>query len=234
VLEERSFKRVGGVKEYKVDVRLIAATNKNLEQLAATGRFREDLLYRLNVFKIEIPPLRERGEDILLLARHFMQDFARQLGKRITVIDPETECALLASPFPGNVRQLRNLVEQAVIVARGERLTFDLFRSIQPPPAWSAADPPQSATPAAPRPSESEPRAPLPPLPKHGTNDTPLDELVTRLNRHKQELIQFELEVIDRALASTKGNKTKAAELLGVSRYALLRSLRRLNNGADQ
>ena len=213
VLEERCFKRVGGVKEIKIDVRLIAATNRNLEQQAAEGRFREDLLYRLNVFQIDVPPLRKRGNDVVLLARYFMKSFGSELGKRVNVIDQSAVSALLAHPFPGNVRQLRNLVEQAVILAKDETLTQELFAG-QRTPAFSIAPPPIDAR------GEQD------------TNGTALPELMTKLDQRKQDLIELERNIVARAIDEASGNKTRAAELLGVSRYALQRSLRRLNGDA--
>ena len=133
VIEERSIMRVGGSKEIKVDVRLVAATNRDLEVLVGEGTFREDMYYRLNVFRIDVPPLAKRDRDVVLLAHHFMAEFAAQTGKRITEIEPAAERALLAYPFPGNVRQLRNLIEQAVILAHGGELTVNLFRGIHTP-----------------------------------------------------------------------------------------------------
>jgi DNA-binding NtrC family response regulator len=214
VLEERCFKRVGGVKEIKIDVRLIAATNKNLEQLAADGAFREDLLYRLNVFQIDVPPLRKRGNDVLLLARHFMKDFGGQLGKRVNVIEEGAVEALLTHPFPGNVRQLRNLVEQALILAKDDRLRPDLI-SGPSTPAFSVAPPPAGST--------VEP----------DSNGRPLPELMNNLDRRKRDLVEFERRIVERAIDEAEGNKTRAAELLGISRYALTRSMRRLKSALE-
>jgi DNA-binding NtrC family response regulator len=237
VIEERSFKRVGGVKEIKVDVRLIAATNKNLEQLVAEGRFREDLLYRLNVFQIDVPPLRERGDDVLLLTQHFLKAFASELGKRVAVIERDAEQALRAHRFPGNVRQLRNLVEQAVILARDERLTVDLLsgmRPSSPAPAAAAAVPAPALDTApgdTPTPSVPEP-SPVPGREERLATarcDGPLPVLMAELGSRQRDLDRFEREVLERALREAEGNKTRAAELLGISRYAFLRSLRRLD-----
>jgi formate hydrogenlyase transcriptional activator len=108
-----------------VDVRLIAATNRDLERAVAEGRFREDLFYRLNVFPITVPPLRERVEDIPVLIWTFIEEFAKTSGKTIESISRENLAALKRYPWPGNVRELRNLIERAVILGRGPRLVID-------------------------------------------------------------------------------------------------------------
>ena len=119
-LQERAFKRVGGVRDIKVDVRVIAATNRSLETLVKEGRFREDLFYRLNVIPIQIPPLRERRDDILGLARYFLAESNRTFHKNIKGFAPDTERLLLGYGWPGNVRELRNLTERLVILGTGE------------------------------------------------------------------------------------------------------------------
>ena len=123
VLEERTLRRVGGLHEIPVDVRLVAATNRDLEGMQRDGTFRQDLYFRLNVFTIHLPPLRERGEDILLLAEHFIERFAREFRKDLSGLDEDARRLLVAYPFPGNVRELRNLVERGVILADGTQLT---------------------------------------------------------------------------------------------------------------
>jgi two-component system NtrC family response regulator len=125
VLQEHSFERVGGTKPISVDIRLIAATNKDLKEAVQQGRFREDLFYRLNVIHIHIPPLRERAEDIPLLAAHFLQQFARENEKDVTGFSPEAMQALSAYDWPGNVRQLENVVESSVVLARSEHIGYE-------------------------------------------------------------------------------------------------------------
>ena len=120
VLQEREFERVGGTETLKTDVRLIAATNRNLEQLIAEGKFREDLYYRLNVFPIRVPPLRERKSDILLLADHFVEKYSRANHKSVTRISTPAIDMLMAYHWPGNVRELENCIERAVLLADGE------------------------------------------------------------------------------------------------------------------
>ena len=125
VLQEGEFERVGGTRTVHVDVRVIAATNRNLEQAIKAGTFREDLYYRLNVFPLVVPPLRERPEDISLLVTHFVHKFAAKLGKRIETIPPAVMDALQAHPWPGNVRELENVIERAVILAHDATLRLD-------------------------------------------------------------------------------------------------------------
>jgi formate hydrogenlyase transcriptional activator len=126
VLEERQIERLGSPKPIHVDVRVIAATHRNLEQRIADGAFREDLYYRLNVFPIQVPPLRERVEDIPLLVWRFVEEFSRSFGKRIEAVPRETMAALQQYAWPGNIRELRNVVERAMIVATGPRLMIAL------------------------------------------------------------------------------------------------------------
>lgn len=125
VLQERSFERLGGVRSVQVDVRIIAATNRDLERSIQEGRFREDLYYRLSVIPIQIPPLRERKEDIPLLVEHFLEKFNRQKGRQISGIAPEAMERLLAYSWPGNVRELENLMERLVVLKRSGRIVLE-------------------------------------------------------------------------------------------------------------
>jgi formate hydrogenlyase transcriptional activator len=122
VLQEREFERLGGSKTLRTDVRLIAATNRDLAAMVREQKFRSDLYYRLNVFPIRVPPLRERPDDIPLLVRHFVHQFGRRMGKTIETIPSESMDALVRYHWPGNVRELQNVVERAVIVTRGSVL----------------------------------------------------------------------------------------------------------------
>lgn len=123
VLEERKFERVGGQETVEVDVRLVAATNRDLKKMVDEGTFREDLYYRLNVVTIHLPPLRERPDDIPLLVQHFLKEIAAENGKTIAGLTPEAMGALAAYAWPGNVRELRNVIERMVVMARGDTLT---------------------------------------------------------------------------------------------------------------
>jgi len=118
VLQEQEFERLGSGHTHKVDVRLVAATNRNLENMVARGQFRSDLYYRLNVFPILLPALRERGEDIPALVTHFVKMFSRRMGKQVDSIPPETMAAFQWYSWPGNIRELQNMVERAVILSR--------------------------------------------------------------------------------------------------------------------
>jgi two-component system NtrC family response regulator len=120
VLQEREFERVGSSRPIKVDVRLLAATHRNLEALVREGRFRDDLYYRINVVTIQLPPLRERREDLLLLVDHFLRVFADKNGKGIRGLTREARAALLRYDYPGNVRELENLIERAVVLTRDD------------------------------------------------------------------------------------------------------------------
>jgi DNA-binding NtrC family response regulator len=131
-LEEREFERVGGNKTFKVDVRIVAATHRDLAKKLADGTFREDLFYRLNVIQIGIPPLRERSGDIPLLAHHFLRRYAQNEGKPVRAFSDEALGLLLRHPWPGNVRELENAVERAVVLSDEETLTPAHFPTLQP------------------------------------------------------------------------------------------------------
>jgi DNA-binding NtrC family response regulator len=145
LIEESVFRRVGGVHDIQVNVRIVAATNVNIDEEIRQGRFREDLFYRLKVITLIPPPLRQRREDVLLLADHYLRFFAGEMNKRLRGFTPETEEAMLAYDFPGNVRELKNLIERAVIYSQGEWLSLVGLTSrtggetsgVQPPPEYS-------------------------------------------------------------------------------------------------
>jgi transcriptional regulator with PAS, ATPase and Fis domain len=134
VIQEREFERVGGTETIHVDVRLVSATNRDLEQAIAQGQFREDLYYRLNVFPIHMPPLRDRAEDIEPLAEHFVRRYSRSCGKKISGVADAALDKLLGYPWPGNVRELENVIERACILAKGaaiEAEDLDFGRRLQ-------------------------------------------------------------------------------------------------------
>ncbi|HVM59422.1 MAG TPA: sigma-54 dependent transcriptional regulator [Verrucomicrobiae bacterium] len=187
VLEERAFERVGGSKTLQVDVRLVAATNKTLKKLVSDGKFRDDLFYRLSVVTVDLPPLRERRDDIPLLVRSFLAEFGRENNKQVRELTPEALNVLLAYDWPGNVRELRNAIEQMVVLARSERLTLrDVPAAIR-----AAADP-------------------------------------TKINavRTGMTVEEAERQLIVQALKETDGNRTKAAQRIGISRRTLHRKLK--------
>jgi PAS domain S-box-containing protein len=198
VLQERTVERIGGNRELKVDVRVIAATNRNLKLEVAQGRFREDLFYRLNVIPVQIPPLRERQEDILPLTQRFLDLFSEQMGKPALEITPDAKRLLLGYPFPGNVRELKNAVERAVALCSGRLL--------------SCGDFPQSFA-SAHRASELRGSAP------HHTRMPDGARLAADLTGYQDRLI-------DEALADAGQNKGEAARLLGISRKTLWKKLK--------
>ncbi|MBI5376636.1 MAG: sigma-54-dependent Fis family transcriptional regulator [Candidatus Schekmanbacteria bacterium] len=124
-LERKSFRRIGGVKDISVDVRIIAATNRELKELVEHKQFREDLFYRLNVINIEMPSLRERKEDIIPLIEHFISEFNRAFKKKVKDFSPEAKDSILSHEWPGNVRELKNVIERCVILAKGDTITVD-------------------------------------------------------------------------------------------------------------
>jgi two-component system response regulator PilR (NtrC family) len=128
-IQQRTFKRVGGTSDVRVDVRIVCATNRNLAEEVREGRFREDLFYRLNVIEIALPPLRERRQDIPQLAQFFVERYAAQLGRRLEGIEPEALALLQRYAFPGNVRELENLIERAATLCRGTRISADCLPS---------------------------------------------------------------------------------------------------------
>ena len=187
VLGERTFERVGGTKPIQVDVRLVAATNKNLRQLVQEGKFREDLYFRLNVVTLRLPPLRERVGDVVLLAHAFLAEFNKENGKALVGFSDEALVAMRDYAWPGNVRELRAAVEHAVVLAKREEIGLrDLPPSILHPES-------------------------------HGISPQPLEKPLDVEANEKQ--------LVREALSRTKGNRTEAAKLLGISRRTLHRKL---------
>jgi transcriptional regulator with GAF, ATPase, and Fis domain len=138
VLQEHEFERVGGIRKIHADVRVIAATNRDLQSAISAGSFRSDLFYRLNVFPIEIPALRERKEDIRLLVEYFIDRYTRKAGKKITTVDKKTIRLLESYPWPGNIRELQNVIERSVIVCETENFSVDESWLSQQPPGRRA------------------------------------------------------------------------------------------------
>jgi nitrogen regulation protein NR(I) len=197
-LQESEFERVGGIKTLRVDVRLIAATNRDLKALIAEGRFREDLYYRLAVVPIALPPLRDRREDIPLLVRHFIEKYDQRLGKRVEGVDEEALELLRAYPWPGNIRELENLMERSVLFADG--------------PIVHAGALPDSLR-------EATPAAPMAPVGALGAIAAPSGASMKEIVRQAQA--ELERELIARALDETGGNVTRAAKRLQISRKSL-------------
>lgn len=202
-LETKSIERVGGSKPIELDVRLVAATNRDLEKLVREGKFREDLFFRLNVVRITLPPLRERAEDIPLLLTHYIQVFAKENGRSALTVEPGALRYLLAYHWPGNIRELRNFSENAVVIHRGGKLTeYDLEPKFRTLPVFAL---PSGAGESAP-PGVSSLQAAVSP-----GGSLSIEENEKRLLRE--------------ALIKSRGNRTKAAQLMGISRRTLHRKL---------
>src|SRR5213075_2965764 len=201
ISEERAFERVGGNQTLRADVRLIAATNKNLEKMVAEGKFRDDLYFRLNVVHITMPPLRERKEDITMLVRGFLRHFCKLNEKPLLELTADAMNALLSYSWPGNVRELRTAIEHGVVMARGPKLTLrDLPANVR---GATGASLPGGITPAK----------------AFGEKSSALD------------LHETEKRLIMQALATTNGNITKAAQKLGISRRTLHRKINEMKEG---
>jgi DNA-binding NtrC family response regulator len=199
-LQESEFERVGGLKTISVDVRLIAATNRNLEELIRDGRFREDLYYRLAVVPIALPALRERREDIPLLVRHFVEKYNARLGKRVERVEDDALQLLLSYSWPGNIRELENLMERSVLFADE--------------PVIRAA-----ALPDALRERCGAAVVPVAPIGSLGNIAAPSGASMKDIVRQAQA--ELEKELISRALDETGGNVTRAAKRLQISRKSL-------------
>jgi len=210
VLQEHSFERLGGNETIKNDVRLLAATNKNLEVEVAAGRFRQDLFYRLNVFAIRLPPLRERREDVPLLVGHFLRHFGRSLSRTVHSVTAGAQACLQAYDWPGNVRQLQNVLKYALIQAAGGVVTLDCL--------------PENL-----RPNTSVPVAVL----REGKQMEINAFTESLLHAGEPDIYRRVTAEVDRTLLEAvlrhvKGNQVQASELLGISRTTLRAKLRAL------
>ncbi len=255
VLESRSFFRVGGTQPIKVDVRVIAATNRDLKERVALGEFRDDLYYRLNVLTIYLPPLRERREDIPILVRRFIREFARQHDRTFRGITPEALQRLVSAPWPGNVRQLRNLIESMVVLAPGSEIrAADIPPDILEGPGTLL--PARIAAPARELPSqelefilrnlldlrrqieelrrrldEHPPRVQVIDLGEHA----PVVDLMPEPERAEPNQVVYrpgmtmaevEKAAIEAALRESRGNRRRAAEVLGIGERTLYRKIK--------
>ena len=202
VLEEKRFVRVGGTQEIEVNVRIIAATNKDLRAAVAEKTFRDDLYFRIAAVPITIPALRDRGDDVLLLADHFLERFKREFRKPSLTLTEDARSRLRAYTWPGNVRELQNTIERASILASGSEIDADALQLPSPKPA--AEELPDGM------------------LAAQFLWEGPLDEVSQRAVAHVERF------KIQNALRETKWNKTRAAEMLGVSYKTLLTKIRNL------
>lgn len=205
LLQESTIRRVGDTKQVPIDIRVIAATNRNLEDEIKAGRFRQDLFYRLNVVPLRAPSLKDRKDDIPLLAHHFLKRYAKEYKRSISLIDPQVMNKLVSFDWPGNVRQLQNLIEQMVVMTEGNALGLETL----PPPlsTTSISTPPQIQA-----------------------DEWDLKKALQLVQAYTEECM------IRKALNQTKNNRTKAAELLGISRRALIYKVQEYkldSNGED-
>ncbi|NQV30445.1 MAG: sigma-54-dependent Fis family transcriptional regulator [Candidatus Marinimicrobia bacterium] len=198
VLEDQSFRRVGGTREIHIDTRIISATSKDLNQAVKSGHFRADLYYRLHVAAISLPPLRERGTDILLIANHYLNIFSREFKKPIQGLSDEANEALLQHPWVGNVRELRNVIERGVLFETGEILSRESIGLAESNPSKPPCDESESGN------------LPLIYIPEEGIS-----------------FEEVERNYIVMALEKSSGNKSKAAKLLGFSRETMKYRLKR-------
>ncbi|RCK79693.1 MAG: Sigma-54-dependent transcriptional activator [Candidatus Ozemobacter sibiricus] len=202
VLQERRFRRVGGSTDIAVDVRIIAATNADLEKAMEEGRLRRDLFYRLNVFTLFLPPLRERKDDILLMARSFLDMFRKEFSKNVTGFHPETVEILLNYDYPGNVRELKNLIERATLLEttnkiRPSSLPEDMRNRTSPPSLLS------------------------------GTAEAAVKPWHVPGFNLKDYIDSIEKKIVSEVMAEVEGKKNKAASLLGLTRFALRHQLKK-------
>ena len=231
VLEERRFERVGGQKAIEVDVRVVAATNRDLAEMVKRGTFREDLFYRLSVITIEVPPLRERLDDVPLLADHFLARFRSQAARRISGFAQDALAAMTRYGWPGNVRELRNAVERAVVLGDREQIiAADL-----PPQVLAQAAPPRARnSPPTPPLGSAMSQAPAQPPVSHAhvtIEQPPATAMPSRTPSAPQPAVakslrELEKEGILAALAATGGNKAQAAAILEIDRSTLYKKLK--------
>jgi nitrogen regulation protein NR(I) len=222
ILQEREFERVGGVKTIKVDVRILAATNKDLEKETKEGKFREDLFYRLNVIPLHLPPLRKRVEDISLLMAHFVQEFSKKRKREPLTFSPETMEYLMKYHWPGNVRELENLIERLTILVSSkdvqvsdlpEKLHQMTFPHREPhrPGADSGAEPGRAIS--------------IPETPSFSRPGIEIGEAGIDLN---EAVSSMERNLIQKALEKTGGVRSRAAQLLGLNRTTLLEKMKKM------
>jgi transcriptional regulator with PAS, ATPase and Fis domain len=212
MLEDGYIRRLGGNETIPVDVRFIFATNRDLSRLVSEGSFREDLFYRISVVPVILPPLRERGDDLVLLARHYVEEFNRKFNKKVKGVAKEAEEILRRYSWPGNVRELKNIIER-IMILRG------VGRYITPENI----------------PAEIKSSAAQDPV-------VHVDELLSLASATERIDYKLAIEkltgkikerILARALELSRGNKTKAAQLLNISRYALIRELKKVGMGGD-
>jgi two-component system nitrogen regulation response regulator GlnG len=210
LLQEQAFERVGGNETIRTDVRLIAASHRNLKEWAAEGKFRPDLYYRLGVFTIQLPPLRERGDDLPLLVQHYLRRFSRELGREVRQTAPEALDRLRQYDWPGNIRELQSVLKQSLLQASGAVLLPASLPDTLGKPGLAA---PVSAAGEDPGLESIVLRQPL---------GADVRDLYAETHRHVDRLL------LPRVLEHTRGNLQQAALLLGIARQTLRLKLRDL------
>lgn len=200
VIEEQVFRRVGGTKQISIDTRIISATSRDLEKLVSEDRFRQDLYYRLNVAMVELPPLRDRDEDIILLAEHFVGVYNAEFKRNIRGLLPEVKSLMMRYSWPGNVRELKNVIERAVLFEKGEYISTESIRII-----YASVNPETDKT------------------------VTQLTSQQTEISEEGISLDEIEKSFIQKALESAKGNQTRAAQMLGISREKIKYRMKKHN-----
>lgn len=234
VLQEKEIERVGGAGVKKVDVRIVAATNRDLEREVSAGRFREDLYYRLNVIPLHLPALRERGGDILMLAEHFMRRFCERKGRRCIALAPDTRKVLAAYSWPGNVRELENFMERLSILADDDvvppadlpRKILDEVGDIVALPEPAPPDPPDPRPVAATVTADGSRGARGSATPR-GFSWPSISDLRDKGLNLKDFLDTMEERLLDEALGMADGVKNQAAEILGIKRTTLIEKLKK-------
>jgi len=224
VLEEHEVVRIGSRKSIPVDVRLVAATNADLDHAASVGRFRSDLLYRLNIAQARVPPLRERSGDILPLARHFLAKHSQRAGTAAPELTPAAVEALLRHAWPGNIRELRNVIHFAVLISSGEAIQPEHLKVTG---GWGTGTVLSSANNWSPQ-EDNTPIA----LPAHTEDDSPLEAIALHLRRSfatPGESLFEDLErlIVTEAYQRCGGNQVQSAQLLGVTRNVIRTLLKR-------
>jgi len=211
-IEDRVVRRVGGIRDRKIDVRIVSATNRDLEREVERDQFRRDLYFRLAVILLRLPPLRERGDDVLLLADHYLHRLAAKYGKDVRRISAEAQHQMLSYPWPGNVRELSHVIERAVLWSRGQELTPEHLALTQPGgPIGRRSD----------SVAQHEDRAPIAPPPAGPDAEPPSRPAAEQTPPEGVTLDQWERTLLERALAESAGNQTRAAQRLGITRDTL-------------
>jgi DNA-binding NtrC family response regulator len=232
VLQEREFERVGGNRTIKVNVRILATSNRDLLRNVENGQFRQDLYYRLNVFPVAVPPMRERPEDVLLLAEHFLARYARKHGIKVTGFAESAVNSMLNYRWPGNVRELQNTIERAVILSPAGRPVTAAALGLPASPAYQAELTLDAAAGSGPLLEASEPAEPAVPLADSDPEAVAAIPL-TGANGTILSIAELEKQAIRTALQQTGGNRTQAAALLGISIRTLRNKLQEYRDAND-